>query len=207
MLAALRSPGVLVRGITFLLIGVVLLLWLAPAEKSLGTGMRAVYLHVGLIWTGIAGFVAAGLLGALVLWRDDSRLERWAQTVGWVATAFFASGFLSSMLASAINWGGVFLAEPRNISALMVISVALIVQIGGSWPIWTRLKGLLRIALVVIFAWSNLTTPLVLHPENPIGTSTSTAIQASFLGVFLLFSLMAALIVTAGHRDEERLGG
>lgn len=201
MLAVLRSPAVLVRGFTFLLGCVVLLLWLAPAEKSLGTGMRAVYLHVGLIWTGIAGFVVAGLLGLLILWRDDARLERWAQTVGWVATAFFATGFLSSMLASAINWGGVFLAEPRNLSALLVISVALIVQIGGSWPIGSRLKGALRVALVVIFVWSNLTTPLVLHPDNPIGTSTSSAIQLSFLGIFLLFSLAAALAVVAIHRE------
>ncbi|MBX3054748.1 MAG: hypothetical protein KF753_24970 [Caldilineaceae bacterium] len=202
--AFLRSPAGLVRGFTFLAVAVALLLWLAPAEKMLGTGMRSVYLHVGLIWTGIAGFTVAGLLGLLVLWRDDARLDGWAQTVGWVACGFFAAGFLSSMLASSINWGGVFLAEPRNASALMVLSVALIVQIWGSWPVWSRLKGLMRVVLVAIFTWSNLTTPLVLHPRDPIRTSTSLMIQYTFLGIFVLFSLAAALLVVAVKGREEQ---
>jgi len=206
MLKTLRSQAVLVRGFTFLAVAIALLLWLAPAEKTLGTGMRSVYLHVGLIWTGIAGFGISGLLGLWVLVRNDARLDGWAQTVAWVACGFFAAGFLSSMLASKINWGGVFLDEPRNRSALMVLCVALIVQIWGSWPVWPRLKGLFRMALVVIFAWSNLTTPLVLHPQNPIRTSTSTAIQNSFLGIFLLFSLAALLLVVTTHRDEAATG-
>jgi hypothetical protein len=207
MLKVLRSPAGLVRGFTFLAVAVALLLWLAPAEKTLGTGMRSVYLHVGLIWTGIAGFTVAGLLGLLVLWRDDARLDDWAQTVGWVAAGFFAAGFLSSMLASSINWGGVFLSEPRNASALMVFSVALIVQIWGSWPVWTRSKGLSRVVPVALFVWSDLTTPLVLHPQDPIRTSTSVAIQYAFLGIFVLFSLVAALLVVAVKGRDEGMKG
>ncbi|HRJ40590.1 MAG: hypothetical protein KJZ86_13805 [Caldilineaceae bacterium] len=203
MLTFLRSPAGLVRGFTLLAVAVAALLWLAPAERTLGTGMRSVYLHVGLIWAGIAGFTVAGLLGLWIVLWDDARLERWAQIIGWVACAFFAAGFLSSMLASSINWGGVFLAEPRNVSALMVLSVALIVQIWGSWPVWTRLKGALRVALVAIFTWSNLTTPLVLHPQNPIRTSTSTAIQYAFLGIFLIFFLAGALVVIAVRGEGE----
>ncbi len=207
MLNVLRSPAGLVRGLTFLAVALALLFWLAPAERTLGTGMRSVYLHVGLIWTGIAGFSIGGLLGLLVFLRNDAQLDGWAQTVGWVACGFFAAGFLSSMLASSINWGGVFLAEPRNLSALMVLCVALIVQIWGSWPVSPRLKGLFRVALVAIFIWSNLTTPLVLHPQNPIRTSTSQAIQYAFLGIFLLFSLAAALLVVALRGGEEREEG
>ena len=75
MLSILRSRAVLVRGFTFLAVAIALLLWLAPAEKTMGTGMRSVYLHVGLIWTGIAGFGVGGLLGLLVLFRNDTRLD------------------------------------------------------------------------------------------------------------------------------------
>ena len=172
----------------------------------MGTGIRSVYLHVGLIWTGIAGFSIAGLLGLLVLWRGDARLDGWAQTVGWVACGFFAAGFLSSMLASSINWGGIFLAEPRNRSALLVLCVALIAQIWCSWPVWPRSKGLFRVVLVAVFVWSDLTTPLVLHPQDPIRTSTSVAIQYTFLGIFALFSLAAALLVVAVQREEGMQG-
>jgi len=206
MWKVLRSPAGLVRGFTFLAVAIVLLLWLAPAEKTLGTGIRAVYLHVGLIWTGIAAFSIAGLLGLLVLWRGDARLDGWAQTVGWVACGFFAAGFLSSMLASSINWGGIFLAEPRNRSALLVLCVALIAQIWCSWPVWPRSKGLFRVVLVAVFVWSDLTTPLVLHPQDPIRTSTSVAIQYTFLGIFALFSLAAALLVVAVQREEGMQG-
>ncbi len=177
-----------------------LLLWIAPPERTLGTGIRWVYLHVSLIWTGIAGFGVVSLLGLLVLVRGDERMQAWAQTAGWVAAAFFAVGFLTSMVASKINWGAVFLAEPRNRSALMFLSVALIVLILGMWPLPLRLKGLLYTGLIVLFAWSNLTTPLVLHPKNPIRTSDSLAIQASFLALFLVFSAAAGwLVVTFGR--------
>ena len=48
-------------------IGVVtaVLLLIAPEEATLGAGIRSVYVHVALIWVGLAGFVVAGLLGMI----------------------------------------------------------------------------------------------------------------------------------------------
>jgi hypothetical protein len=39
---------------------------------------------------------------------------------------------------------------------------------------------------------------LVLHPDNPIRTSDSAAIQATFIGLFVLVGLAAALLVWRG---------
>jgi len=51
--------------VVFLLAGVVTIA--APAEQTLGSGIRPVYVHVGLTWTGTAVFLLAAVLGVLVL--------------------------------------------------------------------------------------------------------------------------------------------
>ena len=40
------------------------LVWLAPAERTLGGGIRSVYVHVGLVWAGPAYGGVAALPGA-----------------------------------------------------------------------------------------------------------------------------------------------
>ncbi len=178
------------------------LLSIAPEERTLGTGIRSVYLHVSLIWTGIAGFLAAGILGLGLVIFANERVQAWTQTIGWVACGFFGAGIAMSTIASKVNWGAVFLAEPRTVASLRVLAVAIIVQILGSWPISTRIKGLLHAAIALLFFWSNATTPLLLHPRNPIRTSDSAAIQLSFVALFGLFSLAAAWIVIATRNRQ-----
>jgi hypothetical protein len=167
------------------------LFWTAPEEQSLGQGIRSVYVHVGLIWAGMAGIVIAGLLGLIVLLSAKEQVASWMQTTGWVALAFYAGGVAMSALASKENWGGVFWQEPRMRVALNMLAVALIVQVLISWLPWSRVRGMLALGLPVALAWTTSKAPLVLHPSDPIRTSTSTAIQASFFGFFIL-SLLAA---------------
>lgn len=171
------------------------LVWLAPEEKQLGQGIKSVYVHVALIWVGMAGLVAAGLIGVGVLVSDNRKLSSWMETVGWVALGFYAAGVIMSILASKVNWGNVFWQEPRMKVALNMLALALIVEVFVSWVPWRRLKGLLSALLVMILAWTTMSAPLVLHPKNAIGTSSSSAIKMTFLGLSLLSSAAAAWIV------------
>lgn len=178
-----------------IIIAAAALVWLAPEEKQLGQGIRSVYVHVALIWVGMAGLAVAGLVGIGVLFSDSGKLASWMEAIGWVALGFYAAGVSMSILASKVNWGNVFWQEPRMKVALNMLALALIVEVFISWVPWRRLKGLLSALLVVILSWTTMSAPLVLHPRNPIGSSSSSGIKLTFLGLSIVSAAAAAWIV------------
>jgi hypothetical protein len=179
------------------LIGVAtaVLLLIAPEEATLGRGIRSVYVHVALIWVGLAGFVAAGLLGIGLLITGYERFYPWLRTIGWIGVGFFAAGLAMSAVSSKVNWGAVFWQEPRMRSSSTSLAIAVIVMVAMEWFPWLRLRGVMMTAVPLIFFWLTARTELVLHPENPIRTSDSLGIQATFVGLFVLVGLAAALFV------------
>lgn len=178
-----------------LLVGVILLIAFGPAERTLGGGIRSVYLHVGLIWTGLVGFGATAVLGLGLLLTDKPAWLRWFVPVSWVALGFYAAGVFMSMVASADNWGAVFLQEPRMAASLNGLAVATILLVLGSWQPWPRVRGALGASIVFVLLWFNLNAELVLHPQNPITNSEATPIQLTFLLVTTLFVLLAGWVV------------
>ena len=181
---------------------VLFVLLLAPPEATLGEGIRTVYLHVGLIWTGMAGFVAAAFIGALILWRPLPNWLSWLETVSWVAFGFYTAGVLMSMVASWDNWGAVFMQEPRMSAAVNSLAVAIIVLIISSWSPWPRVRGGLQILLLIVIFWLTYSAPKILHPSNPIWSSDSLGIQLAFLSLFLLFAGAASYL--AWHLYHRR---
>ncbi len=171
------------------------LLILAPEEATLGQGIRSVYVHVALIWVGMAGFVIAGLLGLVLLVTGRERLFPWMRTIGWVGVGFFAAGLAMSAIASRVNWGAVFWAEPRMRSSTTSLAIALIIMATMGWFPWLRVRGAMVTAVPLITYWLTVRTELVLHPDNPIRTSESVGIQATFVGLFVLVGLAAGLLV------------
>lgn len=177
----------------FLVAGIVV--WFAPAEQTLGSGIKTVYVHVGLTWAGTAVFLVTSVLGWLVVLTGSRFLHDWMRPAGWVATGFYAAGVGMSMVASKVNWGAVFLQEPRMAAALSALGIALLVQIGATWFPWIRLRGLLNGAFFILLYWITFQAPLVLHPDNPIGTSSATGIRSTFFVLFALFSVVAVMVV------------
>ncbi|WP_420627220.1 hypothetical protein [Candidatus Leptofilum sp.] len=178
-----------------LLLGVALLVALGPEERTLGGGIRSVYLHVGLIWAGLVGFGGTAVLGLGLLITAKVSWLRWLSPAGWVALGFYAAGIFMSMVASADNWGAVFLQEPRMAASLNGLAVAIILLIVGSWQPWLRVRGALAASIIFILLWFNLRAELVLHPPNPIANSDATPIQFTFLLATALFVGLAAWFV------------
>jgi hypothetical protein len=183
-----------------LLLGVALLTLLAPEERTLGNGIRSVYLHVGLIWVGLLGFGVTAVLGIAILLTEKPAWLRWLTPISWVALGFYAAGVSMSMVASFDNWGAVFLQEPRMAASLNGLAVAIIALILGSWSPWPRLQGAIAASIIFVLLWLNRRATLVLHPQNPIGTSNSTPIQLTFLLVTALFALLAVWFVWRFYR-------
>lgn len=178
-----------------LLVALLLLLLLGPEERTLGGGIRSVYVHVGLIWTGLVGFVGTAVLGLGLLVTQKQAWLRWLSPVSWVALGFYAAGVFMSMVASADNWGAVFLQEPRMAASLNGLAVATILLVLGSWQPWLRVRGALSAIIIFILFWFNFSADLVLHPQNPITNSEATPIQFTFLFVTTLFVGLAIWII------------
>jgi hypothetical protein len=189
------------------MVATAVLLLIAPEEATLGAGIRSVYVHVALIWVGLAGFVVAGLLGIGLLITGYKPLYPWLRTIGWMGVAFFAAGLAMSAVSSQVNWGAIFWQEPRMRSSSTSLAIAVIVMVAMEWFPWLRLRGVMMTAVPIIFYWLTARTELVLHPDNPIRTSDSLGIQATFLGLFVLVGLAAALLVWRGVKRERMEAG
>lgn len=178
-----------------ILLAAALLVAVAPEERTLGAGIKVVYVHVALVWSGMAGLALAGALGLGVLVTASVRLHAGMRAVTWVALGLFIAGLAMSALAARLNWGAVFLGEPRVAAALEVFALGVIVQVVNGWLPWLRARGALNMALVGVMAVRTMTITSVLHPTDPIGSSSSCAIQTTFLAMFALCCLAGAWLV------------
>lgn len=183
--------------VTALLVAAFLVL--APTERTLGAGIRTVYLHVALIWVGMAGLFLAGLLGAAVAATGCRQLARWMEAVAWVSFLFYTISGLVSLVAQEVNWGGIAWREPRTAAMVQLVALALIVRVLNGWLPNVRLQGLLNLLVAAALYWSSRTTSLQLHPEDAIGSSTAQAIRLSFFGLTVLFTLVAAWLALYWH--------
>jgi hypothetical protein len=165
---------------------------LGPAEKSLGTNVRVVYLHGAWVWAALASFLAAAVLGAIGLILRRESLHRWSRALGRTGLFFWITYLPISMWAMQTNWNGLFLAEPRWRLAIIFALGGLLLQIGVALlenPAWASAANILYF-LTLILALTN--TQNVMHPPAPILNSEAWRIQLFFAGLLLLTLLAAA---------------
>lgn len=172
-----------------------IVVWLAPAERTLGQGIKIVYIHVPLIWTGMLGLAATGVLGLLLALTARAGIRSWTQTVGWVTLGVLLAALATGMLAARINWGGVFWDEPLMIMLVRTILVFATAHLLGGWLPWKRAGGMLVAGAALFILTGIRFTPQVLHPGNAIASSASAEIRLTFMGLFALCLLAAAWIV------------
>ncbi len=159
---------------------------LGPAERSLGTNVRVVYLHGAWVWVSLATFVAAGVIGLIALLTRRVSLHSWSRALGRTGLFFWITYLPISLWAMQTNWNGLFLAEPRWRVAVIFAFGGLLLQVGLTLiddPIWA--SGFNLIYVVVLF-FALQSTEQVMHPESPIFGSNAWRIQLFFAGLLLL---------------------
>ncbi len=176
---------------------------LGPAEKSLGTNVRVVYLHGVWVWTALITFLAAALAGLAGLLRRRASLHRWSRALGRAGLLFWVTYLPISVWAMQTNWNGLFLAEPRWRLAAVFATGGLLLQIGLTLiedPAWASAANLFYFIALGLALNS---TADVMHPPSPILDSEAVGIQLFFFGLLGL-TLLAAWQVSAGlHRLES----
>jgi len=174
-----------------------LLAWAAPNDVTLAGTSKVVYLHGALVWTSLLTLTAAGVAGLAALvamrFKRDNVMHAWTLALGRTGLIFWAAYIPVSLLASRMAWNAVFLAEPRYTTAFRVLAAGIIVQV----MVWLVNRPIVSSGLHAVLAgaiWELLlTTPSLLHPNNPILRSTPS-IQF-FFGLIVLACGVAALQV------------
>lgn len=161
----------------------------SPEERTLGARIKPVYLHVSLTWAGMLLLAVSGALGLGLAVSKSEKLDSWLKTVLTVGWGLYIIGFIVSLMASFINWGGVPFKEPRVLGSLNVLVVASVALALVNWNNLRRINGLLGITPAALMFFSGSGSRMALHPEGPVSTSPP-GIKLTFYGMFLLAMLL-----------------
>ncbi|MGB3701103.1 MAG: hypothetical protein WA997_07515 [Anaerolineales bacterium] len=173
------------------LLAIIVVTALGPAEKSLGTNVRVVYLHGAWVWAALICIFAAAAVGLVGLITRRNAAHYWSLALGRTGLVFWITYLPLSLWAMQTNWNGLFLSEPRWRVAMIFAIGGLILQIGITLlenPAWA---SALNLVYVVILVYVLQTTDQVMHPGSPIFGSGVWRIQIYFL-LLLVLTLLAA---------------
>ncbi len=166
-----------------------------PAERSLGTNVRVVYLHGAWVWVALIAFAAAGLTGLVGLVSSRLGWQRWSLALGRTGLIFWILYLPLSLWAMQTNWNGLFLSEPRWRVAIVFAIGGLLLQVGITLVETTAWAAAANLVYFAALAWTLATTEAVMHPASPIFGAGAARIQLFFLSLVAL-SLLAAWQVT-----------
>ncbi len=186
--------------ITLVCIGI--LTSLGPAEHSLGTHIRIVYLHGAWVWTALAMFLASGIFGGIGLLTHRKDFHHWSEAFGRSGLVFWISYLPLSLLAMQSNWNGLFLAEPRWMFALVFSITGLLLQSGLSLAGIPALTSAANLVYLFALMFTLRQTPNVMHPASPILNSDAWQIQIFFFGLVLLTILAAWQMARWWYKGE-----
>ena len=185
-----------------------LLAWAAPNDVTLAGTSKVVYIHGASVWTAMLALTIAGITGfvALVWVKRRAVLNVWTLALSRTGLLFWIATLLVSIIASRMAWNSVFLAEPRYTMMFRMLAVGIIVQVIILMVSRPVVSSALHVAQAVILWALLLTTPSILHPDNPILRSVPS-IQF-FFGLIVLACGVAALQVArliSGFAPKARI--
>jgi hypothetical protein len=197
----LRSP---VLAFAAALLAVALLTAVGPAEKTLGTSVRVVYLHGVWVWTALLAFLAAALSGLLGLLTGRTPVQRVSLALGRTGLLFWITYLPISMWAMQTNWNGLFLAEPRwRLAAVFAIG-GLVLQIGITLVDRLNWASAANLAYFIALAITLVSAENVMHPSSPIFGSGILIIQVYFLALLSLLLVAAWQLARWLYRLTDR---
>jgi hypothetical protein len=190
--AVRRRIGPLLIGLAALL---ALLLWLSPAEQTLGQVVKLVYLHGALVRTAVLIFAVSLPVNLVALVNGSNAWSAWGKALAWTAIFAWLAHTLFSMVTTYAAWG-VFIAwgEPRTRFTFSLAVIAVVIA-GVAYMV-----GNARFSALALAALAGLTLGLlpgqgiVQHPLDPIGTSPSVTIQAFYAAILAISLAIGGLL-------------
>lgn len=180
---------------TGLLILLLTLLVLAPAEQTLGQMVKLVYLHGALARTALLLFLLSLPINLFALARARGAAGAWGQSLVWAATALWLVHLLLSMITTRAAWG-VYIAwfEPRTRFTFLLGAASVLILAAAYLVDDQRFTAL---AYAILAAAATALQPFlgtIQHPLNPIGASPSPAIRAFYAAILVVCLALGALL-------------
>jgi ABC-type transport system involved in cytochrome c biogenesis permease subunit len=171
------------------------LLVLSPAERQLGNLIKVIYLHGALARVGLYALMLAALPALAYLIRPRPALLRWSNAIQVAGMVVFIVHFALSVIPTHATWG-VWIAfdEPRTRMTLQIVGVGLLVIVVRHLIDDRRFSAVANLLLGAAVLLLNLRTGVLRHPLNPIGESTSSAIQLYYAGILLTCAALTGLL-------------
>jgi hypothetical protein len=171
------------------------LLILSPAEAQLGNLIKVIYLHGALARVGLYALMLAALPALAYLIRPQPALLRWSNAIQVAGMVVFVVHFALSVIPTHATWG-VWIAfdEPRTRMTLQIVGVGLLVIVVRRLIDDHRFSAVANLLLGAAVLLLNLRTGVLRHPLNPIGESTSSAIQLYYAGILLTCAALTGLL-------------
>ncbi len=180
-----------------LLISLAVLLWLSPAEQTLGPAVKLVYLHGALVRTAMIIFAVSLAINLLALVRRQRNWAAWGKAFVWGAVTVWLAHTLFSMVTTYVTWGiAIAWFEPRTRFTFAVAGASVIFVAVTHFMNNTRFSSLSFVVLSGLI-WSLLPRlGIIQHPLDPIGTSPSGAIRAFYTAILTLTLILGGLLIT-----------
>jgi hypothetical protein len=179
------------------------LLWLIPAEQTLGNIIKVIFLHGALVEVGLLVFAAAGLVGlAYLVWRTEA-LARWSLALQKTGVVLWIVYALSSMVSTKLAWGQwIAWDEPRVRASALVLGFSILCLLFVIWVDNRIFTALTNIAVAGVSWYLVKGANILRHPFDPIGTSSSDRYRL-FFALLLVLVLLLAVQLTLWLREED----
>jgi hypothetical protein len=182
----------IVAGLVF---SALLIVRISPVEETLGSSVRLVYLHGSLTWVAIITYTLAGLLGLFHLLSGRKFFCCWSYAFGRTSLLLWVINFLLSLVVMTLIWGKIAWNEPRIIMTTSILFFSLLFLLLSVTFDKPKLIAFFNLLMSIILWISLIKTKVVIHPQNPITSSSSLEIRVSFL-LIILFLLLPTLFLT-----------
>ena len=180
-----------------LLVLLLALVLLAPAEARLGNVVKLVYVHGALIWVGLALYAVAGLLGLAALVIRRPMWYRATTAAGVAALPVWVVYVISAMAVTGLAWGQLFAWNEPRVRATILILLADVVLLVAARLVGSRdFTAIVNIVMAVLTWFVIRQAEVIRHPVNPIGSSDSDTIQVFYLLIVMTVAGLAAILVT-----------
>ena len=105
------------------LAAVYLALIFAPLEAVMGWVQKVFYFHVATAWTGMMGFMAAGVAGAIYLWKKDLKWDIIEVAAVEISMVFFGITIVMGSIWARPIWNTWWTWDPRLTTAAITMLV------------------------------------------------------------------------------------
>ncbi|MDW7675336.1 MAG: hypothetical protein SCK28_12465 [Bacillota bacterium] len=188
----LKKVPVTIIGLGILII---IILIVAPAEKTLGESVKLVYLHGAVTKASFYLFYLTALAGTIYLFTQRDKVYVFMFICQKITTLYWIIGFIVSTIAMGVIWESFYWQEPRFIMFVGIAILAGANLLLSTAKLNNNIIAGFNIFLAAIVWYLSKIVGRIMHPIDPIGTSTSQSIKMYYLALIVVILLMMVELI------------